>query len=77
MLSELAECTMLMLQVIHEMYCTQRITYRKFVDHTYNKLHFLSENIEFIHSETKRKDAFDILCKCACVLSERKVQYLH
>lgn len=70
MLSELAECTMVMLKVIHEMYSTQRITYKEFVDHTEKKLQFLYENIENFPSEAERKNAFDIIHKCTSVLTQ-------
>jgi restriction endonuclease len=75
MLSELAECTMLMLNVIHEMYRTRRITYKEFLDHTNKKLQFLYENIENISSESERKNASEILSKCTAVLSEPDLRY--
>jgi hypothetical protein len=77
MLSELTECTMLMLKVIHEMYSTQRITYEEFLDHTEKKLQFLHENIGYISSEAERKTATDILCKCTAVMSEHEDHLLH
>ncbi len=70
MLSELTECTMLMLKVIHEMYSTQRITFQEFMDHTEKKLQFLNENIGSISSETERENASKILFKCTALLSE-------
>lgn len=76
MLSELAECTLLMLKVIHEMYYTQRITYKEFVDHTEKKLQFLYENIENFTSEAEKRNAFDILYKCNSILSQYDDQYL-
>jgi hypothetical protein len=63
-------------KVIHEMYSTQRITYKEFVDHTEKKLQFLNENIENIHSEAERRSASEILCKCNSVLSEHDMHYL-
>jgi hypothetical protein len=76
MLSELAECTLLMLKVIHEMYSTQRITYEEFVTHTEKKLQFLSENVGQFTSEAERENAYDIISKCSSILSEDEVDYL-
>ncbi|NLH96955.1 MAG: hypothetical protein GX477_06410 [Clostridiaceae bacterium] len=76
MLSELAECTVLMLRVIHEMYSTQRITYEEFVNHTRKKLQFLSENISQFTSEAERETAYDILNKCRSILSGNEGSYL-
>ncbi|HEY8350290.1 MAG TPA: hypothetical protein VIM13_10730 [Clostridia bacterium] len=76
MLSELAECTMLMLKVIHEMYSTQRITYEEFVTHTRKKLQFLSENISQFTSEAERENAYDIIYKCSSILSGEENSYL-
>jgi len=76
MLSELAECTMLMLKVIHEMYSTQRIAYEEFVIHTRKKLQFLSENISQITSEAERENAYDIIYKCSSILSGEDEKYL-
>lgn len=69
MLSELAECTVLMLRIIHEMYSKQRITYEEFINYSETKLKFLKENIEYISSETQRRNADDILCKFNSLLS--------
>jgi hypothetical protein len=76
MLSELAECTKVMLKVIHEMYSTQRITYKEFVGHTEKKLQFLSENINSFDTENDRRDASDIIYKCSLILSEHEYPYL-
>jgi len=76
MLSELAECTVLMLRVIHEMYSTQRITYEEFVNHTRKKLQFLSEIISQFTSEAERETAYDILNKCSSILSGNEGSYL-
>ncbi len=76
MLSRLTECTLLMLKVIHEMYSTQRITYKEFVDHSEKKLQFLNENIGLFTSEDERKIASDLLYKCNSVLSQKAGQYL-
>jgi hypothetical protein len=76
MLSELAECTLLMLRVIHEMYSTQRITYEEFVTHTRKKLQFLSENVAQFTSEAERENAYDIIYKCSSILSENDESYL-
>lgn len=70
MLSELAECTILMLKVIHELYCKQRITYEEFLDYSQMKLKFLKENIDHISSETERKNADDILYKFDSLISD-------
>ncbi|MGI6669511.1 MAG: hypothetical protein ACOX4M_09150 [Acetivibrionales bacterium] len=64
MLSELTECAVLMLKVIHEMYKKQRITYEEFVNFTELKIRFLASNIDCIPSEAIRRDANDIICKC-------------
>lgn len=76
MLSELAECTLLMLKVIHEMYSTQRITFDEFVTHTRKKLQFLSENVSQFTSEAERENAYDIIYKCSSILSEHREGYL-
>jgi len=76
MLSELAECTVLMLRVIHEMYSTQRITYEEFVNHTRKKLQFLSENISQFTSESEQETAYDILNKCSSIPSGNEGSYL-
>ncbi|MFY9568395.1 MAG: hypothetical protein WAP56_04410 [Acetivibrionales bacterium] len=76
MLSELTECTLLMLKVIHGMYSTQRITYEEFVTHTEKKLQFLSENVSHFTSEAERKNAYDIICKCSSILSANKTAVL-
>lgn len=70
MLSELAECTVLMLKVIHEMYRTQKITYDEFLDYTRMKIQFLSENLENIPYDTDRKKAIDIIIKCTSLISQ-------
>ena len=70
MLSELAECTVLMLKVIHEMYSKQRITYEEFINYSETKLRFLKEHIEYISSETERRNAYDILFKFDSLLSD-------
>lgn len=70
MLSELAECTILMLKVIHELYSKQRITYEEFLDYSQMKLKFLKENIDHISSETERKNADDILYKFDSLISD-------
>jgi len=69
MLSELTECTVLMLKVIHKMYSTQRITYEEFVNHTAKKLQFLSDNIHVFTDETEKRDVYEIICKCNSVMS--------
>jgi hypothetical protein len=78
MLSELAECTVLMLKVIHEMYSKQRITYEEFLNYSENKLKFLKENIKYISSETERRNADDIIYKFNSLLSDssQEVAYL-
>lgn len=76
MLSELTECTILMLKVIHEMYSTQRITYEEFVAHTKKKLEFLSENMQHFSDETERRNAYDIIYKCSSAMSEKSGTYL-
>lgn len=78
MLSELAECTVLMLRVIHEMYSTQRITYEEFLDYSEKKIQFLKENLEYISSETERRDVFDIISKYNALLSnsDEEMAYL-
>ncbi len=76
MLSELTECTILMLKVIHEMYSTNRITYEEFVDHTRKKLEFLSDNIQHFSDEAKKRNACDIMNKCSSVMSGESRIYL-
>ncbi len=76
MLSELAECTILMLKVIHEMYSTNRITYEEFVDHTRKKLEFLSENMQYFSDEAKKRNAYDIMDKCSSAMSGGNSIYL-
>ncbi len=78
MLSELAECTVLMLKVIHEMYSKQRITYEEFIDYSETKLKFLKENIDYISSEKERRNADDIIYEFNCLLPEnaQKLVYL-
>lgn len=76
MFFELAECTILMLKVIQEMYNTQKISYEEFIDYTEKKLQFLSENIDNISSETERSIAFDIIYKCNIIMSDRNELYL-
>ncbi len=76
MFYELAECTMLMLKVIQEMYNTQKISYKEFIDYTEMKLQFLSENIENISSETDKRVAFDIIYKCNMIMSDGDKAYL-
>ncbi len=76
MLSELTECTILMLKVIHEMYNSQRITYEEFVSHAEKKLKFLSENIQHSSNEAERRNAFDIIYKCNAVMSGDQDTYL-
>lgn len=70
MLSELTECAVLMLKVIHEMYRKQRITYEEFLSFTEIKIRFLASNIDCIPSETKRRDANDIISKCYSLIEE-------
>lgn len=70
MLSELTECTLLMLKVIYEMYRKQRITYEEFLSFTELKIRFLTSNIDCIPSDTKRKEANDIICKCNSLVEE-------
>lgn len=70
MLSELAECTVLMLKVIHEMYRKQRITYEEFLNYSENKLKFLKENMQYISSETERRNVDDIIYKFNTLLSD-------
>lgn len=78
MLSELTECTVLMLKVIHDLYRKQRITYDEFLNYTEAKLQFLSENIDCIASEHDRKQATDIIHLCSSLISEdnQRVAYL-
>lgn len=64
MLFELAECTVLMLKVIHDMYLRQKISFNEFLSYTETKLRFLSENIGFIDSEADKEKAYDIIRKC-------------
>jgi hypothetical protein len=70
MLSELTECAVLMLKVIHEMYRKQRITYEEFLSFTDIKMRFLASNIDCIPSEAKRRDANDIICKCNSLIEQ-------
>ena len=70
MLFELAECTVLMLKVIHDMYLRQKISFNEFLSYTETKLLFLSENISFIDSEADKEKAYDIIRKCNSLLSE-------
>jgi|GEM_PF-703445 len=70
MLSELAECTVLMLKVIHEMYSKQRITYEELINYSETKLKFLKENIDYISSEKERRNADDIIYEFNSLLSE-------
>ncbi|MGE5615221.1 MAG: hypothetical protein ACM3XR_12555 [Bacillota bacterium] len=74
MLSELTECAVLMLKVIHEMYRKQRITYEEFLSFTELKISFLSNNIDSITSEAKRREANEIIRKCNLLLEENNTQ---
>jgi hypothetical protein len=78
MLTELAECTVLMLKVIHEMYSKQRITYEEFIDYSETKLKFLKENIDYISSEIERRNVVDIIYEFNSLLPEnaQKLVYL-
>lgn len=78
MFSELAECTVLMLKVIHEMYSKQRITYEEFINYSETKLKFLKENIDSISSEKERRSADDIIYEFNSLLpdSSQKPVYL-
>jgi hypothetical protein len=76
MLTELAECTVLMLKVIHEMYSKQRITYEDFLDFTEVKIQFLLENMKSISSEVDRRNASDIINKCISLMSQSNSQHM-
>ena len=77
MLSESAECTVLMLKVIHEMYSKQRITYEEFLNYSETKLKFLKENIEYISSEKERRNADDIIYEFNSLLSDNRQEMIY
>jgi len=70
MLSELTECTIVMLKVIHKLYIAQRITYEEFVSHTAKKLQFLAENLHYFTNEAERRNICDIIHECSSVMPD-------
>jgi len=71
MLSELTECTILMLKVIHDMYLSRRISLEEFIKYTELKIQFLSENIDKFSSEADKEKAYDIINKCNSLIMKK------
>jgi hypothetical protein len=70
MLSLLAECTILTLSILCELYWKQKITNNEFRSLTEIKIMFLSDMINQLDSETETQNIKDIIGKCTSILSE-------
>lgn len=71
MLSELTECTILMLKIIHDMYLSRKISFEEFLSYTKVKIQFLSENINKFASESDKEKAYEIINKCNSLIMRK------
>ena len=76
MLSLLIECTVLMLKVVYEMYCKQRITYDEFKRFSEVKIQFLVENIDNIPVDENNCHTRDMINQCILLISQRNDYHL-
>jgi hypothetical protein len=69
MLSLLTECTIQMIQIIHDLYREHRITYDEFYNLTKIKIDFLTDNLHNL-SSVERQTVDEIISQCKVSLRQ-------